>query len=56
MDERLDKTPLGRVPALLNVRGADVLLVNVLDPAAREQWERAAGRHLLRPSAPHFGS
>ena len=56
VDERLDETPLGRVPALLNVRDADVLLVHVLDPAGREEWERAAGRHLLRPSAPHFGA
>jgi nucleotide-binding universal stress UspA family protein len=54
VDERLDETPLGRVPALLNVRGADVLLVHVLDPAGREEWERAAGRHLLRPRAPHL--
>jgi nucleotide-binding universal stress UspA family protein len=56
LDERLDETPLGRVPALLNVRGADVLLVHVLDPAGREEWERAAGRHLLRPRAPHLSA
>ena len=56
VDERLDETPLGRVPALLNVRGADVLLVHVLDPAGREEWERAAGRHLLRPHAPHLSA
>lgn len=55
VDERLDETPLARVPALLNVGGAEVLLVHVLDTAGGEEWEQAAGRHLLRPGAPRFG-
>ncbi len=56
MDERLDETPLDRVPPLLNVRGAEVLLVHVLDTAGREEWERSAGHHLLRPGAPRVGA
>lgn len=53
VDERPGETPLERVPALLHMQGTEVVLVHVLDPAGREEWERAAGRHLMRPSAPH---
>jgi nucleotide-binding universal stress UspA family protein len=56
IDERLDETPLERVPELLNVHDATVLLVHVLDTAGREEWERSAGHHLLRPGAPRAGS
>jgi nucleotide-binding universal stress UspA family protein len=55
VDERADETPLERVPALLNVRDAEVVIVHVLDPGGREEWEHAAGRHLLRPGCPHHG-
>lgn len=52
VDARLDETPLARVPDLLNVAGAGVLVIHVLDPSGRETWEHAAGRHLMRPGAP----
>lgn len=56
VDERPDETPLERVAALLSVQGAEVLLVHVLDPAGRAEWERAASRHLMRPSAPRHAA
>src|SRR5690242_17253579 len=55
VDERADETPLERVPVLLNVRDAEVVIVHVLDPGGREEWEHAAGRHLLRPGRPRHG-
>jgi hypothetical protein len=53
VDERLDETPLERVPALLNVQDAAVLIVHVLDPGGRAEWEHAAARHLLWREPPH---
>ena len=53
VDERLDETPLGRVPELLDVGGARVVVVHVVDPAGREAWERASGHHLLRHGPLH---
>jgi len=55
LDERVAETPLGRVPELLAVRGAEVLLIHVLDTGGREEWERAAGRRLLRAGPPSAG-
>lgn len=55
VDERPDETPLERVPALLRIGGAAVTVVHVLDPGGREEWEHAAGRHLLRPGPPRSG-
>jgi nucleotide-binding universal stress UspA family protein len=53
VDEHLEETPLGRVPELLDVGGARVVAVHVVDPAGREAWERASGHHLLRHGPPH---
>ena len=55
VDERLAETPLERVPALLNVQDAAVLIVHVLDPSGRADWEHAAARHLLWRGSPHHG-
>ncbi|HZS86595.1 MAG TPA: universal stress protein [Chloroflexota bacterium] len=55
IDERLRETPLARVPPMLRVQGAEVVLVHVLDTGGREEWERAAGRRLLRPGWPRDG-
>lgn len=55
IDERLDETSLARVPRALNLHGADVLAAHVVDPGGRQEWERAAGRHLLRTGSSHMG-
>ncbi len=52
IDERWDEAVLARIPRLLEVREAEVLALHVLDPGGREEWERAAGHHLLRPRPP----
>jgi len=49
IDERPVDVLLERVLELVNVRDAEILLVYVLDPGGPEEWERIAGRHLLRP-------
>lgn len=55
IDERLAETPLARVPALAPARDAEVVLVHVLDTGGPEEWERGAGRHLLRHGPTHAG-
>lgn len=54
IDERAGESPLARVPLALNLAGAAILAVHVLDPGGPEEWERAAGRHLLRSTPSHL--
>ena len=53
LDERWEMTLLAHVPQVIAVREAEVVAVHVLDPGGREEWERAARRHLLRSGSPH---
>jgi nucleotide-binding universal stress UspA family protein len=51
IDERSEGL-LARLPRILNLQGAEILFAHVLDPGGPEEWERVAGRHLLRPKPP----
>ena len=56
IDERVGVAALSRLPGLLDLRDAEMLLVHVLDPGGRAEWQRAAGHHLLRPHPPQAGA